>query len=105
MHEKRAQRHQQQQQRYYDRSARPLPPLIDGESVRIQAHGLWKPAVVIQPADTERSYHDRTTEGAVYRRNRRHLLNTKEQHTEEMNCSPEREHDGLHTHTAQHTPY
>jgi hypothetical protein len=54
MHEKRAQR-QQQQKRYYDRSARPLPPLIDGESVLIQEHGLWKPAVVIQPADTERS--------------------------------------------------
>uniref|UniRef100_A0A674EBM2 Gypsy retrotransposon integrase-like protein 1 n=1 Tax=Salmo trutta TaxID=8032 RepID=A0A674EBM2_SALTR len=104
MHGKRAQR-QQQQKRYYDRSARPLPPLIDGESVRIQEHGLWKPAVVIQPADTERSYYVRTAEGAVYRRNRRHLLNTKEQHTDEMNCSPERERDGLNTHTAQHTPY
>lgn len=104
MHEKRAQR-QQQQKRYYDRSARPLPPLIDGESVRIQEHGLWKPAVVIQPADTERSYHVRTAEGAMYRRNRRHLLNTKEQHTDEMNCSPERELDGLNTHTEQHTPY
>ena len=76
MQEKRTQR-QQQLQRYYDRLARPLPPLIDGESVRIQEHGLWKPAVVIQPADTERTYHVCTAEGAVYRRNHRHLLNTK----------------------------
>jgi hypothetical protein len=99
MHEKHAQR-KQQQKRYNDRSARPLPPLKDGESVKIQ-----KPAVVIQPPDTESSYHVRTTEEAVYRRNRRHLLNTKEQHTDKINCSPEREIDGLNTHKAQHTPY
>ena len=59
MHEKRAQRQQQQQKRYYDRSVGP-------QSVRIQEHGLWKPAVVIQPADTEHSYYVRAAIVVTY---------------------------------------
>lgn len=76
-HEKRQQR-QQHQKRYYDRSSKPLSPLRNGELVRLQEQGRWKPAVIIQQADTERSYLLRTPDGQVYRRNRRHLRNTKE---------------------------
>ncbi|KAJ8351147.1 hypothetical protein SKAU_G00226230 [Synaphobranchus kaupii] len=71
---------QQHQNKYYDRSTRLLPPLHNGESIRLQERGYWKPAVVIQPADTERSYLLRAQNGQVYRRNRRHLRSTNEKH-------------------------
>lgn len=75
--------HQQQQQKtYYDRSARPRSLLQEGQHIRIQEQGQWKPAVVIRAAETDRSYHIRSAEGGQeYRRNRRHLLSTKEHHT------------------------
>ena len=89
--------HQQQhQKRYYDRSAKPMSSLHEGQTIRFQERGYWKPAVVIQPDVTNRSYHIRTAEGGEYRRNRRHLLDTKETHhtqTEEIS-----------DHTTQHTP-
>lgn len=73
--------HQQQhQKRYYDRSSKPLSPLQEGQSIRIQERGCWKPAIVIQPGGTDRSYHVRTGDGQEYRRNRRHLLDPKETH-------------------------
>ena len=70
---------QQRQKMYYDRTARPLSTLHDGDAIRFQqSDGHWKPATVIQPAGTDRSYRIRTPEGQEYRRNRRHLLETKE---------------------------
>nr|XP_023660029.1 uncharacterized protein K02A2.6-like [Paramormyrops kingsleyae] len=77
--------HQQNhQKKYYDRSAKPMSSLRDGQYIRFQEQGYWKPAVVIRQADTERSYHIRATDGGqVYRRNRRHLLHTKDAHTAE----------------------
>lgn len=69
---------QHQQKRYYDLSAHPLPQLHQGQFFHIQAHGLWKPAVVVHPANTQTSYHVHTCEGQVYCRNRHHLLSTKE---------------------------
>ena len=64
---------QAKQKRYYDRSAHPLSPMKSGDQVRIRQHNLWKPAVVLKPADSQRSYTVRTDEGGEYRRNRRHL--------------------------------
>ena len=79
---------QLQQRRYYNRNARPLSTLQAGDIIRYQQdNGLWKPATIIQPAHTDRSYHIRTSEGQTYRRNRRHLLLTKEpplEHTAEV---------------------
>ncbi|KAK3732551.1 hypothetical protein QZH41_017842, partial [Actinostola sp. cb2023] len=49
----------------------------DGETVRIQRDGDWKPAKVIEVADTPRSYRVETPDGAVYRRNRKHLHQDK----------------------------
>ncbi|KAK3527067.1 hypothetical protein QTP86_008648 [Hemibagrus guttatus] len=70
--------HQQQhQKRYYDRSARPLPQLNEGQAVRVQERGYWKPATVIRAANTERSYHVRPSDGLEYRRNRHHLMDTQ----------------------------
>ena len=79
---------QHQQRRYYNRSARPLSTLQAGDNIRYrQDNGLWRPATIMQPAHTDRSYHISTSEGQTYRRNRRHLLPTKEptpEHTAEV---------------------
>ena len=75
---------QQHQKKYYDRSAHPMTTLQPGQSIRLQERGHWTPAVVIKPADTDRSYHVRTTEGREYRRNRLHLLDTNEVHSDEV---------------------
>ena len=61
-----------------------MTSLQPGQSIRLQQHGYWEPAVVIKPADTSRSYHVRTTEGREYRRNRLHLLDTNEAHSDEV---------------------
>ena len=51
----------------------PLQPLMTGEKVRVKQEGEWRPAKVIEIADTPRSYLVKYSEIAVYRRNRRHL--------------------------------
>lgn len=69
------------QARYYDQAAKDLPPLNKGAAVRIQPlkdrKGPWMKATVGRRVDS-RSYRVRTDEGAVLRRNRRHLRATKE---------------------------
>ena len=84
---------QHQQRRYYNRSARPLSTLQAGDNIRYrQDNGLWRPATIMQPAHTDRSYHISTSEGQTYRRNRRHLLPTKEptpEHTAVMSDRPD----------------
>ena len=64
---------QAEQNANYHKSAVPLQPLKTGETVRVKQEGEWRPAKVIEIADTPRSYLVKTSEGAVYRRNRRHL--------------------------------
>lgn len=72
---------QQRQQSYFNRSARPLPHLPIGTPIRFQQEdGSWKPATVTRPADTDRSYHITTNRGQTYRRNRRHLRESRERH-------------------------
>lgn len=66
---------QQRQKQHYDRSTRPMSTLHTGAPIRFQQEdGTWKPATVIRPAETPRSYHIQTSEGQSFRRNRRHLL-------------------------------
>ena len=73
---------QQRQQAYYNRSARPLPQLPTGAPIRFrQEDGSWRPATVMHPAHTDRSYHIQAGEGQTYRRNRRHLRVSKEINT------------------------
>ncbi|KAK7885968.1 hypothetical protein WMY93_025589 [Mugilogobius chulae] len=78
---------QHRQQLYYNRSAKTLPLLPAGAPIRFrQEDGSWRPATVTQPAHTERSYHIQTEEGQTFRRNRRHLRESKElQGTPESN--------------------
>lgn len=92
---------QQQQKKYYDRSAKQMSPLHEGQHIRFQEKGYWKPAVVIRSADTERSYHIRASEGQEYRRNRRHLLDTTE--TLNTQTGEDTKHDTQHAlHTDTH---
>ena len=49
-----------------------LQPLKAGEAVCVKhAEGEWGPAKVIEIADAPRSYLIKTSEGGIYRRNRR----------------------------------
>ena len=72
--EKLAQR-QQKQKCQYDKSAKPLPDLNPGDSVRYQVDRSWKPATVIKQHNNPRSYYIRRT---VIRRNRYYLKRTNE---------------------------
>ena len=70
----RLQKKQAEQKSYYDKSSvQSLRPLKTGESVRVKQQGEWRPAKVIEISDTPRSYLVKTSDGGVYRRNRRHL--------------------------------
>lgn len=64
---------QEKQKQYYDRQTALLPPLQEGNSVRVRKDGKWKEARVIKPHDAPRSYLVQTMEGATFRRNRRDL--------------------------------
>ena len=72
---------QQQQAKYYNRSAKDLPPLEEGDTVRMKPFQLgkktWKKATVVERLD-ERSYKLEAPEGDTYRRNRCHLRKTAE---------------------------
>lgn len=63
----------------YDLGSKPLKPLNVGDSARIQNPytKTWKQAVVTDKHN-ERSYTVETSDGASYRRNRRHLMKTNE---------------------------
>ena len=74
---------QERQKSYHDKSTRPLMPLKEGETVRIQEDKKWKPAQVVKQLQEPRSYLVQTEKG-TYRRNRRHLLKTEEPKPPEM---------------------
>ena len=72
---------QHKQKFYYDRTTRPLPPLDNGDTVKVQKQpgAEWEPAIVVkQHPTTPRSYVVETPDGNQYRRNRRFLLETNE---------------------------
>ena len=70
---------QRAQSKYYDKTARPLSELYEGEHVhfKLDPKTDWKPATVTSRHETPRSYIVQTPDGAEYRRNRRHILKTK----------------------------
>ncbi len=61
------------QKQHYDQHAKPLPVLSPGDTVHMQTHQGWEPAVVIRQRDEPRSYTVQTPAGRMLRRNRRHL--------------------------------
>ena len=69
------------QARYYNAHAKDLPPLREGDTVRLKPFQLgqkeWKKGAVVERLD-ERSYEIETADGSTYRRNRIHLRKTNE---------------------------
>lgn len=68
------------QRHYYNRGAREMTQLQQGELVRMRQRGRdnqWEKAVTERQVNI-RSYQVRTEDGRVYRRNRRLLRNTRE---------------------------
>ena len=66
---------QEKQAKYYNRTAKDMDMLKQGERVRVQPfepHTTWRKATVVQPVD-HRSYTVQLDNGGVLRRNRRHL--------------------------------
>jgi len=71
----------ERQQKYktvYDRHARDLPSLHPGDVVRVQRHGQLVKGEVVSQHASPRSYVVKTEGGSTLRRNRRHLVRTKE---------------------------
>ena len=69
----------QTQKRYFDKSARGLPTLKEGDVVRMQTtKGYNRKATVQRVHDTPRSYIVQS-DGTNYRRNRRHLLSVPQE--------------------------
>ena len=72
---------QHRQAKYYNRSAKDLPNLHKGDTVRIKPFKLgvksWKKAKVLGSRG-ERSYEVEDSDGTVYRQNRVHLRKTHE---------------------------
>ncbi|PFX13965.1 putative RNA-directed DNA polymerase from transposon X-element [Stylophora pistillata] len=79
---------QRKQKPQHDRKAKELPPLRDGEVVRVKEGNKWKPARVTQVLPSPRSYKVETERGE-YRRNRRHLLRNEEPQIPEITPTPE----------------
>jgi len=72
---------QKREARYYNAHAKDLPPLHEGDTVRLKPFPLgqkeWKKGVVVERLD-KRSYERETADGSTYRRNRIHLRKTNE---------------------------
>jgi hypothetical protein len=66
------------QKHYYDKRSRPLSTLHSGNVVRVRDNSKWEPAAVVRPRASPRSYIIRHN-GRELRRNRRHLMPTREQ--------------------------
>lgn len=71
------------QKSYYDRNAKPLQPLDNGDVVRVRVPGqsTKTSGKVVRPAETPRSYYVQQGNTTV-RRNRRDLIKTKEKYLE-----------------------
>ena len=72
---------QRKQKLQHDKTAKELPPLKEGEVVRVKEGSKWKPARVTQVLPSPRTFKVETENGE-YGRNRRHLLKTGESQTQ-----------------------
>ena len=71
------QEERRRQKQSYDRHAKELTTLQPGQNVRVQFGKQWRPAVVTSVSSEPRSYNIKTPDGQTYRRNRRHLMESK----------------------------
>jgi hypothetical protein len=74
----RLEEYRKQQKTFYDRTAKPLGVLKEGDVVRMKTDkGFQRKAIVEKPLSEPRSYLVNSN-GTFYRRNRNHLLKTYE---------------------------
>ena len=102
---------QQRQVKYYNKGSKELKPFKSGDKVRAkQKDGKWKKAVVSKLDRTPRSYHVRTEDGGIYKRNCCVLRESKEHEFiisyPHLDISVNREHKELKqaTQHQEHTP-
>ena len=69
---------QQRQKSIYNRTAKLLPKLKPGDTVRYQKGHVWKPAVVVGEHFSPHPYNIMTDTGATLRGNRCHLRKVRE---------------------------
>ena len=69
---------QQRQKTHYDQHAKSLPQIQKGDRIRIRMKGLWKPGIIVDKAETPRSFRIRTDDGGEHRRNRRMIIKSEE---------------------------
>ena len=78
-------KNKQQNKRYHDKKAKPLPPLVVGDSIRAKIRpqssplGLWKQGSMVR-RESDRSYTVKA-DGRENRRNRCHVRKTREMTT------------------------
>lgn len=70
----------EKQKEYYDRSAKPFPPFSVRDNIHYQEEKTWIKGIVTEE-EGYRSYTMKSTDEAVYRRNRRHLIQSGEKLT------------------------
>ena len=93
---------QKRQKYHFDGNAKPLPPLLDSDVVRLRHNNEWTQAIVRQTDVAPRSYVVETQDGSVLRRNRRHLIRTQEDkpiimpQSDDVNCTPPTADQRLH---------
>ena len=80
---------QEKQKLFHDKHSKPLPTLSKDDTVRLAKDKKWIPATVTAKATTPRSYIVTTPNGQEYRRNRRHLIKTKEESPEFIGSLPD----------------
>jgi hypothetical protein len=61
------------QKSYYDRNAKSLPPLREGDSVLLRRNNYWEKGMVMAKHQAPRSYVVKTENDGIYRRNRSDL--------------------------------
>ena len=67
---------QQKQKTHYNQHAKSLPQIQKGDRIRMK--GLWKPGIIVDKAETPRSFRIRTVHGGAYRRNRQMIIKSEE---------------------------
>ena len=71
--------YRRKQKLYYDRGTQPLKPIRQDTGIRVKTPKGWKPAQFIKEPELPNSYMIKAGEhGRVYRRNRKHLMTTRE---------------------------
>ena len=65
---------QEKQKYYFNQHTRQLRALEKGKQIRVRMGNRWEPRVVVDHAETPRSYKVQTDNGGEYRRNRKMLM-------------------------------